>query len=244
MTGRFLVLFAALVTLSCASLAMAQAQPPLENQQSAPRAAPQNPPQNVTAYTLPPDLYRKAKGLSRIHFRDNLIGLFYGLAVLWFVLRWKLAPKYRDWAEKLSARPFLQALLFSPPLALTIVAAQLPLELYEHSVSRAYGISVEGWSAFMWDWTKGIFLLLLTGSFLVWILYAVILRSPRRWWLYFWLISLPLLVFVSFIEPFVIEPGCFSSSRRSWIRIRHWWRRSSASSGAPGSPFRRSACSG
>jgi len=41
---------------------------------------------------------------------------------------------------------------------------------------------------------------------LAWILYAVIRRSPRRWWLYFWIISLPLLLFGIFISPYVIDP--------------------------------------
>jgi hypothetical protein len=51
----------------------------------------------ITAYTLPPDLYEKAHDRSRIHFRLALIGFLYGLAVLWLILRWKLAAKYRDW---------------------------------------------------------------------------------------------------------------------------------------------------
>jgi hypothetical protein len=70
----------------------------------------------VTAYTLPPDLYQKAHNLNRIYFRMALIGPVCGLIVLWLILHWKLGPKYRDWAERSSARRFLQALVFSPPL--------------------------------------------------------------------------------------------------------------------------------
>ena len=32
-------------------------------------------------------------------------------------------------------------------------------------------------------------------GFLVWLLYLVVRRSPRRWWFYGWLVSIPLLVF-------------------------------------------------
>jgi STE24 endopeptidase len=163
----------------------------------------------ITAYTLPPDLYKKAKDLSRIHFRFNLIGFFYGLFALWIVLRGKLAARYRDWAEQASSNRILQAAVFAPLLILTIAALQLPAEIYEHSVSRAYGISVEGWGAWAWDWAKALFLVMLIGSIMAWILYGVIRRSPRRWWFYFWLVSLPILLFLSFIEPFVIEPMFF-----------------------------------
>ncbi len=166
-------------------------------------------PRNIKAYTLPPDLYRKAKDLARTRFRDDLLEFFYALAVLWLILEARLAPRFRDWAERSAQRRFLQALIFAPLLALTFLLAELPLELYEHGVSRAYGLSVEGWGAFLLDWSKGLLLLMAVGGFLAWILYAVIRRSPRRWWLHFWLISLPLIVFLSFIEPFVIEPMFF-----------------------------------
>lgn len=38
------------------------------------------------------------------------------------------------------------------------------------------------------------------------ILSVVVRRSPRRWWLYFWLVSLPVLLFVVFISPWFIDP--------------------------------------
>ena len=50
-------------------------------------------PRNVTAYTLPPDLYKKAKDLSRIHFRLNLLGFVYDLIVLWLILHWRIGAK-------------------------------------------------------------------------------------------------------------------------------------------------------
>src|ERR1035437_7552156 len=170
---------------------------------------PPEPQGKVTAYTLPPDLYKKAKALSRIHFLFNLISFFYGLFVLWLVLHWKLAAKYCDWAEKLSSNRFCQAFVFTPPLILTITLLESPTAIYEHIVSRTYGLSVEGWGALAWDWAKGIFILIVLGSILTWILYGVIRRRPRRWWLYFWLISLPFIVFLSFVEPFVLEPMFF-----------------------------------
>ena len=163
----------------------------------------------VTAYTLPPDLYQKAKALSRIHFVSNLVGSFYGIIVLWLVLHWKLAAKFRDWAEKFSARRFMQAFMFTPPLFLTVALLESPTAIYEHIVSRRYGLSVEGWGALAWDYTKGILIFMVLGSILIWILYGVIRRSPRRWWFYFWLASLPILVILAFAEPFVLEPLFF-----------------------------------
>lgn len=169
-------------------------------------ASPQAVQQKVTAYTLPPDRYKKARELSRIHFRFTLISFVYGLLALWVVLRWKLGATYRTWAERTSARRFLQALIFSPLLILTIDVFELPTGIYENWISRRYGISVQGWGSWTWDWAKGELISIIVGSLLIWILYAVIRRSHRRWWFYFWLISLPIAVLLIFLQPSIIDP--------------------------------------
>ncbi|MBZ5572259.1 MAG: M48 family metallopeptidase [Acidobacteriia bacterium] len=160
----------------------------------------------ITAYTLPADVYQKAHDRSRIHFRLALIGFVYGLAVLWAILRWKLAPKYRDWAERFSSRRFLQSAVFSPLLLLTIAVLTLPLDIYGEVVEKRFGISVQSWSSWGWDWIKAQLISLVIGIALIWLLYSAIRRSPRRCWFYFWLISLPVGVFLVFLQPLVIDP--------------------------------------
>ncbi len=126
--------------------------------------------------------------------------------VLWFILNRKLSAKFRDWAEKVSQRRFLQALVFTPLLVLTIGILQLPLDLFDEWILKLYRISVQPWSSWAGDWAKAQFLTILFGSFLAWLLYAVIRKSPARWWFYFWLLSLPIMLFILFISPYVIEP--------------------------------------
>jgi STE24 endopeptidase len=169
-------------------------------------AAPQPAQRIITSYTLPPDLYKKAHDLNRIHFRFNLISFVYGLIVLWLVLRLRLSAKFRDWAEAASSRRFLQAAVFSPLLILTTAVLGLPADVYEETVSRNYGISIQSWGSWIWDWAKGQFIGIILGTILIWILYAVIRESARRWWFYFWLVSLPIGVFLIFLTPLVIDP--------------------------------------
>jgi STE24 endopeptidase len=73
-------------------------------------------------------------------------------------------------------------------------------------VERKYGLSVQGWGSWFWDWTKEQFLAVVLGIVLVSILYAVIRSSPRRWWFYFWLVSLPIAVVLVFLQPLVVDP--------------------------------------
>src|SRR5581483_382559 len=41
----------------------------------------------------------------------------------------------------------------------------------------------------------------------VWLLYSVIRHNPRRWWLTFWVMSAPIVVFLLFVAPVLIEPA-------------------------------------
>lgn len=175
--------------------------------QQAGQATTQSQPQQiVTEYTLPPDLYEKAHHLGEIRFRLAIIDFVYGVIVLWLILQLRLAPKYRDWAGKAASNRFVQAIVFAPLLILTMDILGLPADIYENWIDREYGLSVQGWRSWGWDWTKSEFLSVLGGIILVYLLYAVIRKSPRRWWFYFWLVSLPLGLLVVFAQPLVIDP--------------------------------------
>jgi STE24 endopeptidase len=161
---------------------------------------------SVTAYTLPPDLYKKAHDLGRIYFWFGLISFPYGLILFWVILRWKLPVKYRDVAEKMSPRRFVQALVFSPLLILTVAALLSPEDIVEQQLSRSYGLSIQGWGSWGWDWLKGQCVNVVFGTIMIWLLYIVIRRSPRRWWLWFWALSLPVGLFLFFVQPLVVDP--------------------------------------
>lgn len=194
---------------STSALRFAQQAPPTATAPPAPAStveSQQAQPQKITKYTLPPERYQKARNLAKIHFRFALINFVYGLLVLWLILRWKFAAKYRTWAENKSSKRFLQALIFSPLLIVTIDVFELPPGVYQHWVSVQYGLSVQRWGSWLWDWTKGELVSVIIATILIWLLYAVIRKSARRWWFYFWLVSLPIGLLLFFIQPLVIDP--------------------------------------
>jgi len=204
---RLILIFfcATAIQAVCAQQPTTPSSTPSSNSSASSTAATLQTPR-VTSYTLRPDLYKKARDRSRIQFRLALIGFPYGLLVLWMILRWRISPAYRNWAERFSKSLFLQAVLFAPLLLLTIAILTLPLDIYGEMVEKRFGISVQSWGSWSWDWIKAELILLIIGTILVWLLYIVIRRSPRRWWFYFWLITLPIGVFLFFIGPWVIDP--------------------------------------
>jgi Zn-dependent protease with chaperone function len=180
----------------------AQSQPPTTEEKSSPAAEQQQ----VKSYSLPPEKYEKAIAYSRAQYRMHFIGAAYSLLILLLILSLRLAPVFRDMAERASRRRFIQALIFVPLLLLTFDIFKLPLEAYQHKLSRQYEMSVQSWGSWFWDWSKGELIQFFIASILAYILYGVIRRSPRRWWLYFGLISLPIFVFLLFISPILIDP--------------------------------------
>ncbi|HEX8650041.1 MAG TPA: M48 family metallopeptidase [Pyrinomonadaceae bacterium] len=163
----------------------------------------------VQAYTLPPEKYEQAIVFSRTRWALHFIGVAYSLVLLLALLALKVAPLFRNWAEAVSRRRFVQALVFVPLLLLTFDLLHLPLDIYRQHLQLRYNQSIESWGGWFWDWTKSELIGLVTGTLLVWLMYAVIRRKARGWWFYFWLASLPILIFIFFITPVVIDPLFF-----------------------------------
>jgi Zn-dependent protease with chaperone function len=189
----------ALLVLSLTAMAAAA-----QAQVSAP---PQPEPQRqVKTYTLPPE--KLAQAIDFAHARNwlHFIGFAYSLAVLAGVVAWRVAPRFRDWARAASRRRIVQAYIFAPLLMLAVDGLSLPVSMYGQHLSLKYGQSIQGWGSWFWDWAKGELVGYLVVGFLAWILYGVIRRSARRWWFYFWLAAIPILVFLMFLEPVAIDP--------------------------------------
>jgi Zn-dependent protease with chaperone function len=99
-----------------------------------------------------------------------------------------------------------QAAVFAPLLLLTIDALELPVGVFEQWELRKYGLSIQGWLSWSRDWGVQEILTLFLGTIFVSILYAIIRKSPRYWWLYFWLAALPIATFLIFLQPIVVDP--------------------------------------
>lgn len=129
--------------------------------------------------------------------------------VLLGLLALRVAPRFRDLAERASRRRFVQALVFVPLLLVTLQILGLPVDAYRHFLARAYDQSVQSFGSWLWDWTKGLLVGLAIAIPVAWALYGILRKYPRHWWLTFWIGSLPIIVFIVFISPLVIEPLFF-----------------------------------
>jgi STE24 endopeptidase len=167
------------------------------------------------AYTLPPDLLAKARELSHLGTLLYFGGTAWQLLVLLVLLRGRVGAAIADWAARLTehseggpfaARPFLQGLLVAPIWLLLTALIALPLSLIGHSAGLRFGLSVEHWGAWWLDWIKGELLTLVLGVLVLSLLFVLLRRSPRRWWLWFWLIVQPCILLGVYLSPVVVDP--------------------------------------
>jgi Zn-dependent protease with chaperone function len=160
-------------------------------------------------YVLSPERAALATAYAGARRRVYFLNFAWGLLVLLAVLRWRVAVIFRRCAERVSRFRVLQAAIFAPALLLLLGVAGLPAGAARHWLAVRYGLSVQGWVSWLGDWAKGTLLELALGALLVWLLYAVMRGSPRRWWFYGWLGSLPILFFAVFLSPWLVDPLFF-----------------------------------
>ena len=163
----------------------------------------------VQGYTLSPEQAARAIAYARARHELYFVDVLYGLLLLVLLLQLRIAPRFRDLAERAGGNRFLQALVFSPLMLLTLDFLSLPTAAWGHHLSVEYQQSIQGWGSWLVDWGKGEAIDMVIGALIIWILYAVIRKSPRRWWFWFWIVTVPLIVLGTVAEPLIIEPLFF-----------------------------------
>src|SRR5580704_14156501 len=179
-------------------------QPAVPNMPDAEKKPPQPP--KTEQYTLSGDRYEKAIAYSRAEYVLYLVSYLLGVFVLVVILRFGIAAKIRAFAERKTPNHWLQGLIFIPLLIAVLDLCSLPIHLYGHSLSLRFEQSVESWGPWFWDWAKSELLGIGAAILMVMVLFRVMRWSPRRWWFFFWVAALPILLFIFFISPWFVDP--------------------------------------
>lgn len=159
-----------------------------------------------STYTLPPDKLEKAIHLSRWHTALHFGGVAWTVLILWLLVRWGFGERVSRWAARVTPRAWLQGFLVAPIWLVGLLLIGLPEGAISHAVSLHYGLSIQPWLGWLGDWALFSLLLLLFGTLALSCVYALMRHSPRRWWLWFWVITLPVEVLGIFVVPVLIDP--------------------------------------
>ena len=190
----------ALLLAAVAAPSGAAAEPPA-------RTVPADAP--ISAYSLPPPLRARAEAYAHAHHVRYVVEILSGLAGLALLVWLRVAARLGRFAERRAQRRILQAMIVGPGFVLALGVIDLPTAIWSHVLQRRYEQSIQGWPSWARDWAVAQLLAIVLGTFLIWLLYAILRRAPRRWWLWTWLALLPVMLFLVVIEPFVVEPLFF-----------------------------------
>jgi STE24 endopeptidase len=156
-------------------------------------------------YSLPPGELERARSL--YHWRTGLDfgSTLWSVVVLLALLNFRWAAGLGAWAASVTTKPWVQGLCFAPVLLLLLTMLDLPIAVLRHHISLSYGQSIQGWGSWFVDWSKALMLDLISGTVVLSVLFALI-RKSRQWWLWLWVVSVPMQVLVVFVLPLVVDP--------------------------------------
>jgi len=156
---------------------------------------------------LTPERRAKAIAFSRAEYRLYFAAIALALMVYTFLWRSGFAAGLRDRVRRFSARRVLQTALFVAIFLIVVRALEFPLDYYWGFVlEHHYDLSTQGLGSWVADWAKDLGLTVVVALLLSWVFYWLVRRSPRRWWLYFWLASIPITLAFILVEPYIVEP--------------------------------------
>jgi STE24 endopeptidase len=163
-------------------------------------------PHSEQAYSLTPEKLAEAKALNRIRVWVAVAGSVWGLIVLWALLATGTATRLDVWTRETLSPRWVQGVGFYAILLTILAIADLPLGVIAHTASLKYHISVQGWGPWFGDQGKGLGVSLALGVPVLLLMNWLVRKSPRRYWIWIWVISLPLILMGAFLQPLVIDP--------------------------------------
>ncbi|QED47164.1 M48 family metallopeptidase [Cytobacillus dafuensis] len=123
-----------------------------------------------------------------------------------FIMLLGFSNAFKKWAEQSSKFKFIQISIYLIWLSFFSFIATLPLSYISYSLSKSYNISTQSFGGWMKDELIDFWINYGTMLIIVPVLYWLINKSRKRWWLYAWLISIPFTLFMMFLQPVVIDP--------------------------------------
>jgi STE24 endopeptidase len=131
----------------------------------------------------------------------------YGVAIALVLLNLRWSAAMRNFAERTTRFKSLQTLIYwAEYFAITTIMV-FPLTVYEdYFREHKYGLATQTFGPWMGDQAKNFMVNLVMGAILAVLLFGVVRRLQRTWWIWGAIVSLGVLVLVVAIAPVFIFP--------------------------------------
>ncbi|MEA3064398.1 MAG: endopeptidase [Sphingomonadales bacterium] len=114
-----------------------------------------------------------------------LWGALVGVASAWVMLRFGWSAAWSRWAERMTGRRWLQPALYALPSTIVGVLIVLPWTLYtDYFREKQYGLMNLSLSGWVGERAIQVGISLVMTAILLTVVFAVIRKAPRSWWLW------------------------------------------------------------
>ena len=157
--------------------------------------------------TIPPKALARSDAYFEGGYWLQLWDLVVGLAVAWLLLGAGWSRRVRDYAERVTRFKWLQTAIYGALYIVLITLLTLPWAAYEgYFREHQYGMSNQDLAGWLGDAGKQLVINLIFGAMAVTVLYAVMRKLARTWWLWGAMFVIALLTFQTLISPILLEP--------------------------------------
>jgi len=192
--------------------AFAMAQPPGPNEMPSvvqvPAAAQAGPNFDATTATnaylaqIPADKTARSDAYFEGGYWLILWDFLYGVVVALVLLNLRWSARMRDLAERVTRFKPLQTFLYWAEYLIVSSLLIFPLTVYEDYLrEHKYGLATQTFGPWMVDQLKGLCVGIVLGGVLVTMLFGIVRKLPRSWWIWGAGVSFVFLIFVTLIEP-------------------------------------------
>src|ERR1043165_2226164 len=137
----------------------------------------------------------------------QLWDFLYGAAISLLLLFTRWSARRRDFAERLTRVKPLQTAVYWIQYLITITILGFPRAVYEgYFREHKYGLATQTMGPWLLDQLKVLGLGILGGAIITMILFGVVRKLPRTWWLWGALVTFAFAVFTVMIVPVYILP--------------------------------------
>jgi STE24 endopeptidase len=211
MTTRFILALALLFAALAISPAFAQDQMPSVT--TVPPAAQASASFNVDAATeawlaqIPPP----SKARSDAYFEGGYWLILWDflcvVVIAMLLLQTRASAGMRNLAEKITRFKPLQTAVYWAQYLVVIFILGFPLGVYEgYFRERQYGLATQTFIPWMGDQLKNLLINLVLGAILAVVLFGIVRRLPRTWWIWGAVATELMLIFVVLIAPVYLVP--------------------------------------
>ena len=134
---------------------------------------------------------------------DFLLGAV--IALLLLNLGW--SAWMRDLAERITRWKWLQTFIYWVEYLLLTSVLGFPMAVYEGYFREwKYGLATQTFGPWMWDQVKGLGVGVIMGGIIVVLLFWVVRKLPRTWWIWGAVVTLVFMIFAIMISPVFLQP--------------------------------------